>query len=798
MAEKIKPVDMLQQFKEDMSIYSITANIRRSIPGTDGLKLVHRRIIYAIKFLMHVGYNRKHVKSAAIVGEVLKELHPHGDSSVYEAMVKLGNWFESYMLLIDKQGSFGTFQGYPAAAARYTEARLTEFCCECVIGELDEIPDIVDYIPNYDNTSKEPEIFPVRVPLPLINGMNGIGVGCKVYVPNHNLVEVINETIKVIEDPSHRVFLIPDQCQSCIIVGDQFEKISHGYTESGTPDGVGSYRVRGIIDTEDNGKNINLVIKSCPDQVVLQSIITKLEDLVKENKIIGIVDIIDESSIAKRPKDPDIMRLVIKLKPGSDPVYITETIYQLTDMEKSYSVSFELIDGVEKVRFNYDSYIRYFIDKRVITKFRYYKNKLSIASTKYHNLEAFVKVLKSGEIENIIRMIRNNKDKDYEVLTEFLIKKCKITDLQAKYILRSRISHLSKGKLHEYEEEIKLLNEEINRYRSMITNEELIKSEIIEELKYFAEKYGTPRRSKVLKGKKFSMIPTGRFSIVIDQNNYIRKINLDDQKSNKYGSCKFYIDVDNDDTIILFDNMGRCFPYEVHKLPLMDRNSAGIDIKSIIKSATSDIITVLSKSHLEKLEKIKSRGNSVFKLLITTNTGVSKRIDLSGIINSPTKSGLIYTKLIDGNYVSRVTPISNNTDVFVFNKNKCLRLISDNIPEMKRNAFGSKTIVPNMMGISYGDPKSEMLFVLTMQGKYNLILNDSLKYGNKNTQGTKIIGSGDIISVIPVNIDDVIIVETTNGNREFPISQLNQGSTISSGSVLLPTKQNPIINVFKK
>lgn len=787
MSERILENNMLEQFKNDMALYGISVNLRRMIPGIDGLKLVHRRILYTMGCIMNVKYNHKHVKSASIIGRTMEVLHPHGDSSIYGAMTKLGNWFDNYQVLIDKQGSFGTFQGHTPAAYRYTEARLSEFAQECILGEILEIPNIVDYHANFDNTSKEPEYLPIKVPLPLINGFDSIGFGVKAFMPSHNLREVLQEVINVIDNPNHNVLLIPDQCQECLIIGDEFDKICET--------GVGTFKVRGIIDIEDNGKNYNLVIKSCPDQVTLGKVKDKLELLIDENKIIGIADIVDESTVGE-PRKPEIMRMVIKLKQGADPNYIRELIYQHTSIQQTFSTSFELIEGVQKIRFNYNSYVRYFIDFRIHTKFRYYNMKLAEANTEYHKLDAYVKVLQSGEIDKIISMIRKQKSKDYDVLVEFLIEKCKLTDLQAKYILSTRIASLAEGNLPDYLDRLNKVEENINLYRNMITNKELIKQEIKNELIYISDKYGTPRRSKIFKGKKFSTVPDGIFNIVVDHNNFIRKLNVNEPMSNKYGQCKLYLQVENKDSIILFDDMGRCFSYEVHKIPLVDKSSAGIDIKSIIKNATTNIIGLYSLSNLESLSEVKPNGIPVFSMLIMTKLGFSKRISLDDIITTP-KSGIFYTKLTDGNFVMSVNPISQDTDVFIFSGHKCLKLSSNNILEMKRNSIGGKTLAGEVFGVSFGNPNSQFLFVLTMEGKYNLVTNSAIKYGNKNTLGSNLIKNGNIIAVIPVDINDVISIQTTSDLHMFNISDLKQSSTASLGIQLLPVKQNPIVDVYK-
>lgn len=769
--ENIKTMNMLEQFKADSSLYGTAVNIRRVTPGIDGLKLVHRRIIYAMAVLMNLDHSKKSVKSASIVGEVMKSLHPHGDSSIYGALVKLVNWFDTYQPLIDKQGSFGTFQGDPPSAQRYTEARLTEFTVDCLVSELKELRNIVDYDANFDNTSEEPEFLPVKVPLPLINGIDGIGFGLKVFTPPHNLVEVIDQTIAVLLDPTHKAILIPDQCQSCIIIGDEFDKISET--------GIGRYTVRGIIDIEEDKKSHNLIIKSTPDQVYLNTVVEKLQQLVESGKIIGISDIIDESHSGKKPRDPEIMRLVIKLKPGVDPNYTRELIYSQTSMQKTFSTSFQLINGIDIIRFSYDSYIRYFIDFRCMTKFRYYNMKLSQANTRYHKIEAYVKVLQSGYIDDIIKMIRNFKNESYAELEEYLVTKCKITDLQARYILTSQIAKLSKSNLVKYSSELESLKVDIDRYRYMISSNEAIKEEMIQELEYIRNKYGSPRRSKVYKGKTFTSVPEGTFKVVIDNNNFIRKVNENDHSTNKFGVSRTEIIISNRDNLLLFDNNGKVFSLEVSKIPLVQHNTAGTNIKSIIKNA-GEIINIYSVSSLEKMNKVKNNKNKLFKMLIFSDSGMIKKLDLDDLINAP-KSGIIYTKL-NGDKVLKVIPVSDSTDIFVFNKNSCIKLSSNNILEMKRNSSGSRTM-KNVTGITVGNPASEMLFILTSEGKYNLI-NNTLPY-NKD-KASSLIKGGNIIAVIPVNSNDKIQIDTAqNETFIFNINNFKISSTASSGERII-------------
>lgn len=770
MNEKIIDKSMIDQFVYDSQIYGMGINIGRAVPGFDGLKPVHRRIIYAMGILLRLYPNKKTVKSSSVVGEVMKTLHPHGDVAIYDSLVKMGNWFDLYYPLIEKQGSFGTFQGVAAAAPRYTECKLNEFIMDIAIQELIELENIADYIPNYDFTSKEPVILPIKVPLALIEGMSGIGFGLKVYLPPHNLKDVLSETIKLIKNPNHDVMLYPDQCQKCVIIGNEFEKISR--------DGIGKYVVRGIVDIVPTKKSHQLIIRSLPDQVYLDTVVDSIEKLVSSNKITCIADVIDQSKIASRPNDPDIMEYIITLKPGTDPNYILEYLYSNTDLQKSYTTSFQLVDGgTTPSRYNYKLYLQRFIEFRKMTKFRYYNMKLSNENTKFHEIEALIKVLESGYIDKIIGMIRS-KDASPEEIIEFIIQHANTTDIQARYIMNTRIGNLSLRKLNEYKERYNELYEKICKYRSMIINEQNILDEIISELEYISKKYGKPRNCKIIKGDIFSAVPEGTFKINIDSNNNIKKVNVDEILPD----TKLQTVMSNKDDIILFDSIGRMFSYPISKIPFSDRKTPGLNIKTLIKNI-GDINYIVSKEKLKELLNFKPGIDNYITLLIVTKAGNVKRITLNDCINSP-KSGTVYTKLNDGDKVFKIIPISPSTDVFISNENKTIRLETNMILELKRNSVGSRTI-PNVSSVSTTDSAKELSAVITTDGRINLINNISLTYDKKLKP---VIKNGDILSILNVSPNDTIVLTTLDGDVGIEVSNLKITSTNSSGTKILPKR----------
>jgi DNA gyrase subunit A len=314
------------------------------------LKPVQRKILFALYNDEKATSRSTQVKSSAVVGTVMKKYHPHGDAGIYGAIKPMANWFEINKPLIDPQGNWGNIDGDPCAAPRYTEVRLSKFGIDCAISELQETKNVVDWIPTYDTKDMEPEFLPAAVPILLINGSFGIGVGVKVEIPRHNMNEVIDATINLIKDPTSQVVLIPDHCFGCEIVKTNFKAISNK--------GFGTYKVRGVIEVGTYNGYPSLTIKSIPDITFLKGIRKKVEDLIKDNKLIQIRDIVDETQLGSRD-----LKYIYVLKKGSDPYFVRDVIYKNTDMEQNCRINFEVLDGMTPLRMSYKSYLQAFIDK---------------------------------------------------------------------------------------------------------------------------------------------------------------------------------------------------------------------------------------------------------------------------------------------------------------------------------------------------------------------------------------------------------------------------------------------------
>lgn len=706
------------------------------------------------------------------------------NSSVYGAMKPLVNWFEINEPLIIKQGNFGNFQGDGASAARYTEAKLSPFAVDCVISELQETNKVVDWDDNYDNTLLEPSYLPAAVPLLLINGASGIATGLKVEIPSHNINEVIDATITLLHDPSANIVLVPDTCMPCEIVDSDWV----GITNTGT----GSFKVRGIIETSEYNGYPALIIRSIPDNTYLDTITDKIDELIMNNKIVQIMKSIDKCT-------EDEIKFILQLKKGSDPEFVKQVLYKNTLLEKSYSVNFEVLDGITPVRLGYKSYLQAFILQRLETKFRLYCNRLQDKQTRYHQVDAFIKVITSGKMDIVINMIKKQKSTDNATIINYLVDKIKLTDLQAKFIINVQLYRLSAGYLAKYKQEAKELLEAIKEYERKIVDDTIIQKEIEDELLLYKSKYGKPRKSRIISIEEASNIPAGQFKLVITENNFIKKIQMNEPIGSLKGDTpKSVLSVENRENILIFDELGKVYKLPVHKIAFSDRNSPGIDIRMVIKNLTSNINSVFYEPTVEKFSKSRAK----YFIVILTKNGNIKKMDLDDIITA-TPSGIVYVKLEEGDIVQDIMILGLHSDVVVYNKNKALRIPCNDIPYLKRSTKGAKSM-PNgeVEGLSVVTKDTTDIVVITNKGYINRLSPTALPATTRNKAPNKVIklSKGDTIqAVYGVNVKDSIRIVSQSGTTEIKVSDLVVGSSISTGSKVLATRSDMIVktNIIK-
>lgn len=778
MPEQIIQKDALSLYKEDMFRYGIETNRRRSVVDVrDGLKLVQRRILDVM--YINEPCATKFVKTASVVGTVMGKSHPHGDASIKDAIKPMVNWWEIGIPLIDTMSNFGSVQGKGAAAPRYTEIKLSDFCLDCVIGDLRKSRDVVDWVDTFDYRDKEPEYLPVAVPLLLIEGTYGLGVGLRAEIPKHNINEVIDATINLIKDPSTPVVLIPDHCMPCEIVEANWKKISNT--------GHGNYKVRGIIDIESKGDSSRLIIRSVPDRVYFDrgmaekgGVKYKILDMIKEGKLPQIIKVEDQT-------DNGVFKYVIELRKGSDPNYVRDMIYKHTQMEGTYTVNFEVLNGIEPLRMSYKSYLQFFIEQRIAVKFRLYANKFQEVNTRYHKIKSYVEVLESNILDQILTVIKKQKEINDENLIETLIKKFGLTDIQATFIINSTYKTRSKGYLDAYKKEMTDLEKKLDHYIIMLTHDGEIVNEIVKELQDFKKKYGRPRRCKVVKKNDINHIPEGTFNVVITENNYIRKLSPSDNiLTVKMDNPKHIIKVDNTENILIFTTGGKVFNVPVHKIPITERNNAGTDIRILVKGLTSEIIKVM---YLPKVKELANKANEKYFMTVLTEGNTIKKLNLEDFLNVP-PSGILYTKLNGNDKVSTVAIVEDKSNIVIYSDHKALCIPLTQIPHYKRNSLGVAAMDTKgkVDGFAPVELDNTDVVVITHSGKINKFSIAGLHISDRYRAGNNVIklGKADSIhSIFCVNDKDIIKVTTKTDKIEIPVTSLQRGSSISSGVKVL-------------
>ncbi len=797
MGETIINKNAGETFISDYQRYAIYTIYKRVLPGIrDGLKCVNRRIIYCMykDTKVYPGSGTRTAKSSAVIGDVMKKYHPNGDTGVYSAILGMGSWYSCKVPLVHHQGNMGSPQGGPdeASASRYTEAGLTQFAYDVYIDDIVKSQNCIDYTENYDGKYLEPEYLSCKIPILLVNGCFGIAVGTKCEISSHNLGEVIDATLQLMDNPNSDIILIPDHCQECYIVDDTDWR-------SLCDLGFGYYKIRSRIDIEEYKGKKALVIKSTHDLLYLNSIIEDIENLVAKKKLVQIENCFDESSLDEKTGKENL-RYVIVLKPGSNAEYVREVLYKNTKLEERVRENFLVLNGLEPIRLSYKGYILSWLDFRRMTKFRIYSNLLQQVQTKLHEKEAYIKILESGEIDIVLKKIMAQKTIDDEGLTEWLVKKFKITDLQASYIINVNAKKLSIGYLNKYKEEAKELKVEMKDIMNKLSDNSFIDREIREELLYIKDKYNTPRTCRLIKSSKVSDdVPAGLMTIIVTTKNIIKKfpegVNV---KINRNETIKCAIRLDNRDNVLLFDDIGKVYKIPVNNIPLSDKATDGIDIKILAKGMISTIVGVESEESIRNLDK-QNQVNEFNYLIIITKSGMVKKILLTELL-SITNSGLVYSKVDQHDKVESVFISFVGVDTIIYSDHKAIRLSINDIPTQKRNSRGMKTMNTDKVdGIAIINPITKDIVVITDGNKVNRIPIDALPRDKRAKNGFNVIKLGKddkIKTILSINDYDreILRIISTEETIDIPVREIPYGSSISPG-IKIFKKKLPIMQV---
>lgn len=679
-------VKVEKEMKKSYLEYAMSVIVARALPDVrDGLKPVHRRILYSMEEL-GVTNDKPYRKSARVVGDVLGKYHPHSDTAVYDAMVRLAQDFNTRYLLVDGHGNFGSVDGDGAAAMRYTEVRMTKLTHE-MIRDIEK--ETVDFSPNFDESLKEPNVLPSRFPNLLVNGSSGIAVGMATNLPPHNLTEVIDGLDYMIDNPDCSLEDLmqfikgPDFPTGATIMGKGGIKDAYS-----TGRGLITLRAKAEIETTSRGRN-RIVVKEIPYQVNKAKLIQKIAELVRNKEIDGITDIRDES-------DRQGMRIVIELRKDANPKVTLNLLYKRTQMQTTFGViNLALVDGEPKT-LTLKELMYYYLEhqKEIVTRRTIFD--LKKAEARAHIVEGLLNAL--DYIDEIIKLIRGSKD-DAEA-REGLMNRFEFTEIQANAILSMqlrRLTGLEKDKLTaEYEDLIK----RINRFNEILSSERLLMSIIKEELNEIKEKYGDERRTDIVLNEGeidvLNLIADESVVITITERGYIKRVNENTYKAQKRGGkgvkglTTNVEDVVNDlytltthDEVYFFTNLGKVYSLRAYEIPESGRTAKGTAIVNLLQISGGERIT--------QIIPIKKNEERQFMTFVTKN-GIIKKTELAQYENIR-QSGLIAINLDEDDDLISVY-LTNEEDEFISTtKNgKAIRINGKDVRPTGRSTRGVKLI----------------------------------------------------------------------------------------------------------
>ncbi len=664
--------------------YSMSVIVSRALPDVrDGLKPVHRRILYD---MMELGVtpDKPHRKSARIVGDVLGKYHPHGDSSVYDAMVRLAQEWNIRYPLVDGHGNFGSMDGDGAAAMRYTEARMTPFALQ-MLRDLNK--DTVDFQPNFDGDEKEPVVLPSRYPNLLVNGSNGIAVGMATSIPPHNLGDVIDAAVRMIDDRDCDIedlidiIKAPDFPTGAQILGKS--AIREAYRT-----GQGKITVRSRYEFEETSKGkMQIVFTEIPYQVNKARVIEKIAELVKEKKIEHISDVRDES-------DRSGMRIVVELKRDANPQITLNRLFKHTQLQDTFSIiMIALVDGQPKTLNLYEMLDNYIIfQEEVVT--RRTKYDLRKAEERAHILEGYLIAL--DHIDEVIRVIRSS----YNDAKQKLMEKFSLSDVQAQAILDMRLARLQGLEREKIEAEYDELMKKISWYKEILGDEKVLMGVIKEELLEIKEKFSDERRTEIVADAgeidESDLIPEQQVAITLTHLGYIKRVAMDTYKTQKRGGkgitgittrendfVKNMIITSTHDYLLFFTNTGKAHRMKAYEIPEAQRTAKGMPAVNFLNLMQRERITAVIPI---------SEFSPDRYLIAVTKKGTIKKTDLAQF-DTNRKSGLIAMNLKDGDEMIGIKQTSGTSNVIIVTKHgKSIRFSEEDVRPMGRIAAGIKAI----------------------------------------------------------------------------------------------------------
>ena len=681
---KVKTIKMEEEMKRSFIAYAMAVNVSRAIPDVrDGLKPVHRRILYAMGEL-NLYNDKPYRKCARIVGDVLGKYHPHGDSAVYEALVRLAQDFSIRCPLVDGQGNFGSVDGDPAAAQRYTEARLSKIAGE-MLREIDK--NTVDFYPNFDNTLMQPTVLPSRFPNLLVNGADGIAVGMATNIPPHNLGEVIDGTIAVMQNPDITVEELmkyipaPDFPTGGIIMGRM--GIRNAYKT-----GKGSILVRAKTEIEEHAGRNRIIVTELPYQVNKAKLVETVADMVKDKRLEGISDIREES-------DRHGMRIVFELKRDANPQVVLNMLFKHTQLQVSDGITLlALADGEPRI-LSLKEILSYYVAHQVEVVTRRTQYDLEKAEERYHIIEGLVIAL--DNIDRVIEIIKSSDDRQRAAAA--LSAEFGLSDRQTNAILEMKLSRLTHLEVENLRGELAQLAETIADLKDILSKPERINTIITEELTVVREKYGAPRATEIC--TDYSEIDIGdlidKEDVVISMTHlgYVKRLPVAEYHTQRRGGKgvtahkpreedfveRMFITNTHDD-VLFFTNRGKVYCIKGYEVPEAERTARGRAIVNILQLDADEKVTAIIP------RKEDAEGN----LIMATRNGLIKKTSLEEFV-SIRKTGKIAISLVEGDELIGVDMTSGNDEILVAShEGKCIRFAEEDVRPMGREAQGVRSI----------------------------------------------------------------------------------------------------------
>lgn len=765
MSERVKEVSISQEMRASFLDYAMSVIVSRALPDVrDGLKPVHRRILYAMHDLGMTA-DKPYKKSAHIVGEVIGKYHPHGDAAIYDTMVRMAQDFNYRYMLVDGHGNFGSIDGDAAAAMRYTEARMSKISMELL---RDINKDTIDYQDNYDGSKREPIVLPARFPNLLVNGSSGIAVGMATNIPPHQLGEVIDALLELMKDPDMTIAELMEY-----LPGPDFptgaQIIGRGGIRKAYETGRGSItlRAKAEIEQKENGKEV-IIVRELPYQVNKAKLIEKIAELVREKKIDGITDLRDES-------DRSGMRIVIEVRRDVSAHVVLNNLYKQTALQTSFGINMlALVDGQPKV-LNLKQCLQHYLEHQKVVIRRRTQFELNKAEARAHILEGLRIAL--DHLDEVIELIRQSATVD--VAKEGLMTKFQLSEKQAQAILDMRLQRLTGLEREKIEQEYAELLGLIARLKAILADEQKVLQIIRDELLEIKEKFNDHRRTEIVNGgletiDDEDLITRENIVVTLTHRGYIKRLPVSTYRSQRRGGrgiqgmntneddfVEHLVITSTHDIVLFFTNKGKVYKAKGYEIPEFSRTAKGIPIVNLLNIEKDEVInTVIA---------IEQFREDAF-LFFTTKQGTAKRSPLSSFANIR-NHGLIAIHLHEGDELISVKLTDGHKHIIVGTKNGMLiRFPETDVRSMGRTAAGVKAITlcpgDEVVGMESLNGDEEILIV-TRNGYGKRTPASEYRVQSRGGKGIKTCNitekNGDVVAVKTVTGEEDLMLMTASG-----------------------------------